>query len=197
MELIFIRHGQTNLNYEGVYQGRVNIGLNNKGEGQINKVSNKIKNFKIDKVYTSPLIRTVQTVEIIIKNNNIDLEIKHDKRIMEIDFGLWDTLPYDKVMIGYEKEYNEFLSDYKNFTFPGGESFEDFYNRCVDFISEITKEPSDESILIVAHGGVIRVFLLYLLGLKKEMFYNFSVKQGCYTRVLVYDGINVIDEINK
>lgn len=193
MELIFVRHGQTNLNKNKVYQGKINTSLNETGINEAIKVKEKLKEFKIDKAYTSPLKRAKETISIILGENNF----YEDSRIEEIDFGKWDTLPYNKVHIGYEKEYNDFLNDYESFTFPGGESFNDFYNRCVGFLEDIIDVNSDETILIVAHGGVIRVFLSYLLRLLKGNFYSFNVKQGCYSKVIVCKDINVIDEINK
>ncbi|MEF9951388.1 MAG: alpha-ribazole phosphatase [Clostridium sp.] len=197
MELIFIRHGETDLNREKVYQGHINTSLNNKGQEQIEEVSKKLQGIKPSKIYTSPLNRAIETTNIIINSCNLNIEPIVDRRISEIDFGKWDTIPYNKVMEGYEKEYQSFLDDYKSFTFPEGESFEEFYNRCIEFIKDITSEKNTDTIYVVAHGGVIRVFLLYLLSLPKDMFYSFSVKQGCYTRCLVYEGINLIDELNK
>ena len=196
MELIFVRHGQTDLNLKKVYQGKINASLNQNGINEAIEIKNKLKNIKINKVYTSPLNRTIQTMNIILENRE-DIPIKMDSRIEEIDFGDWDTIPYDKVMIGYEKEYENFLNDYESFTFPNGESFNSFYNRCADFLDDIIDVESKDRVLIVAHGGVIRAFLCYLLKLPKNMFYSFSVKQGCYSKVLIYEGINLIDEINK
>ncbi|MEF9933996.1 MAG: histidine phosphatase family protein [Clostridium sp.] len=196
MELIFIRHGETNLNSMRVYQGHINESLNLRGINQIREVACKVKGFVPNKIYTSPLNRALETTDIIIKECGINITPKVDERISEIDFGLWDGIAYNKVMEGYESEYKEFLRDYKSFTFPGGESFENFYNRCAEFIDEITSTKTDETIFVIAHGGVIRVFLLYLLSMNKDMFYSFSVKQGYYTRCFVYDGINMIDELN-
>ncbi|KMT20934.1 alpha-ribazole phosphatase [Clostridium cylindrosporum] len=197
MELIFVRHGETDLNFNKKYQGRIDTSLNQEGINQAKQLKDKLKNFKIDKVYTSPLKRTKETLEILLGDNQENISIYEEIRIQEIDFGYWDAVSYDKVMLGYEKEYEDFLRDYKNFTFPGGESFRDFYKRCVEFLLDIVDPKSSERVLIATHGGVIRVFLCHMLGLSKDMFYNFSVKQGCYTRILVYEGINLIEEINK
>lgn len=196
MNLIFIRHGQTDLNYKKSYQGKINTSINENGIKNAKELKQKLKRFKIDKVYTSPLKRAKETLNIALQDSKIDI-IKEDIRIEEIDFGDWDTIPYKKVSIGYEKEYKEFLSNYENFTFPKGESFENFYNRCSEFLDDIIDAKSDETVLVATHGGVIRAFLCYILGLPKNMFYSFSVKQGCYTKVIIVDKISVIDELNK
>lgn len=196
MNLIFIRHGQTDLNYKKAYQGKINTSINENGIKNAKELKVKLKKFKIDKVYTSPLKRVKETLNIVLQENKVDI-IKEDIRIEEIDFGDWDTIPYEKVSVRYEKEYKEFLSDYENFTFPKGESFESFYNRCSEFLDDIIDVNSDETVLVATHGGVIRAFLCYLLGIPQNMFYSFSVKQGCYTKVIVVDKINVIDELNK
>lgn len=193
MELIFVRHGQTSLNKKGVYQGKIDAPLNETGIKEAKEVREKLKGVRFHKAYSSPLIRATTTCSTIVGENNF----YRDSRIEEIDFGKWDNIPYNQVHIGYEKEYQEFLNDYESFTFPFGESFSEFYNRCVSFLEDIIDVNSSETILVVAHGGVIRVFLCYLLGLTKSKFYSFSVKQGCYSKVIVCDGINLIDEINK
>lgn len=196
MNLIFIRHGQTDLNYKRAYQGRINTSINQNGIKHAKELKNKLKKFNIDKVYTSPLKRAKETLNIVLEDKNIDF-VMEDRRIEEIDFGVWDTIQYEKVNINYKKEYKEFLNDYENFTFPKGESFKDFYNRCSDFLDDIIDPNSNETVLVVTHGGVIRAFLCYILKLPKNMFYSFSVKQGCYIKVIVVDKINVIDELNK
>ena len=144
MELIFVRHGQTDLNLKKVYQGKINVSLNQNGINEAIEIKNKLKNIKINKVYTSPLNRTIQTMNIILENRE-DIPIKTDSRIEEIDFGDWDTISYDKVMIGYEKEYENFLNDYESFTFPNGESFNNFYNRCANFLDDIIDVESKDN----------------------------------------------------
>lgn len=197
MKLIFIRHGQTDLNFKRAYQGRINTPINETGTWHAKQLKEKLRDFKIDKIYTSPLKRAKETLEIVLENREKDIPIKEDRRIEEIDFGVWDTVPYEEAMIGYEEEYKAFLDDYENFTFPKGESFKDFFNRCCDFLEDIIDDSSNETILVASHGGVLRVFMCYLLGLPRSMFYNFSIKQGCYTKFIVVDKMKVLEELNK
>ena len=76
MRLYMMRHGQTDWNVEGRYQGRQDIKLNSKGIYQAKKISGKLTNVKFDKVFSSPLKRTLQTAEIIC-NNEITIDTRN------------------------------------------------------------------------------------------------------------------------
>ena len=100
--IYIVRHGQTNLNVEGRYGGRIDTPLNKEGIAQAKKLKEKFKNIKLDIVITSPLIRTIQTAneitskekitdERIIERSNGDLEGKlkseiTEKAILSADF---------------------------------------------------------------------------------------------------------------
>lgn len=85
MKILFVRHGQTNLNYPRRMQGISNEELNATGKKQADEIRKILENKKIDFIITSPLKRAVQTAEII--NSNMNKEIIIDKRITEMNYG--------------------------------------------------------------------------------------------------------------
>ena len=76
--IYLVRHGQTDWNLEGRYQGRIDIKLNSKGIEQAKEIKEKLKEIKFDKVFSSPLKRALETAQIITDN---DIEI--DERLIE------------------------------------------------------------------------------------------------------------------
>ena len=89
--IYLIRHGQTDWNLEKKTQGHTDISLNENGKEQAKLVSRIISNYKIDKIYSSDLLRAKETAEII--NENFGLNIILDNRLREINYGDLEGVP--------------------------------------------------------------------------------------------------------
>ena len=141
-----IRHGQTNYNLEKKVMGRVDAPLNEIGIDQAYFTKEKLKDINIDLIISSPLLRTKQTTEII--NNEKNIPVVYDSRIIERDFGEFENLHYDE----YD---NETLWDYyKNEKYAKAESMKEFFDRIYSFLDDINKKFKDKNILLITHGGV-------------------------------------------
>ena len=139
MKILFVRHGQTNLNYPRRMQGISNEELNATGKKQADEIRKILENKKIDFIITSPLKRALQTAEII--NSNMNKEIIIDKRITEMNYGTIEG----KI---YCKDYWNMDYDYKSIN---GENISDFQERIYDFIEDIKVKYREKNVLIVAH----------------------------------------------
>ena len=84
-KLIIVRHGQTDMNAEKLFFGKLDPKLNELGKKQALEAREKMKNISYDKIYSSDLKRASETAEII---NYLNKEIEFDKRLQEIDFGI-------------------------------------------------------------------------------------------------------------
>ena len=140
--IYIVRHGQTDWNLEGRYQGRIDIELNNKGEEQAKKISEKLKNVKFDKVISSPLKRAYKTAQII-----CDKEIETDKRLIERCNGKLEGKL--KSEITFDINFNDTLENNM-----GIESITDFRLRINNFFEDIIKRYKGKNVLIVTHAGV-------------------------------------------
>jgi len=139
MKILFVRHGQTNLNSPRRMQGISDEELNDTGIKQADETRKILEKKKIDLIIVSPLKRAIQTAEII--NSNMKKEIIIDKRIIEMNFGDIEG----KI---YHKEYWHMDYDYKSIN---GESISDFQERIYNFIEDIKVKYREKSVLIVAH----------------------------------------------
>lgn len=163
MEIVFIRHGQTDVNKDNRLQGAlVNAELNEAGREFAKKSAVNFDESQFDVVYSSPLKRAVETAKIFTKGKK---EIKIDKRLLEFDFGDWDG----KKMTEIQKEHPEVLEpwgvvnrDYIKYV-KNGESYEDFDQRCGEFLDEMYRKYPDKKVLVVAHGRLIRMMAAHYI----------------------------------
>ena len=139
MKIIFVRHGQTNLNNPRRMQGISNKELNATGKEQAYEIRKILENKKIDLIIVSPLKRAIQTAEII--NSNMNKEIIIDERIIEMNYGALEGEVYCK-------DYWNMDYDYKSIN---GENISDFQKRIYNFIEDIKIKYRENNVLIVAH----------------------------------------------
>ena len=85
MKIYILRHGETVWNFKGITQGRSNNRLSSNGKEQVEKIAIDYKDVKFDEIFVSPLMRTIQTANIMNKYHN--KKLIRDERIIEIDQG--------------------------------------------------------------------------------------------------------------
>lgn len=153
--IYFVRHGETDYNVKGIAQGQLDIPLNSKGREDAKTLSELLKNYNFDIIYSSPLSRAKETAEIINSKHNV--EIKYDDRLKEFFAGKRQGTTADQ----WDKETDaDFMINPEKY---GAESNLSFYTRCVEAYEDI---PKDKNVLIVAHGGVYKNIYRYVNNIK-------------------------------
>jgi len=187
IDFFIFRHGQTDKNVQGVWQGSgINALLNAKGEEQVIELANKSLTFGLTKIYCSPLLRAVQTANAIAKHNsNIPITILQDLR--ECHFGKCEGLTFDESYAMYGDDFiHDILfpnTDNWDNHFPEGESKHEVFLRvehCLKTIIWNLPDGETHHIGIVCHAGVISA-LQCGLNLKDVSYDN------CSTLHLSYD----------
>lgn len=159
--------------------------LNDTGRKQAKAAGKKLKDEHIDRAYCSDLSRAVDTANAIMHHH--DLPMQYDKAIREMNFGKWEGLTYDEILKGYPEKADKWVKDYTNVPCLEGESLQMFYDRiseAFDRIKEDTKQ--DETVLIVAHSGVIKGILTKELIGSVDSFWKFKIDNGGIA-ILEYD----------
>lgn len=175
MNIYIVRHGETDENRKGNFYGSTNIDLNDEGINQGKILSKELKLVDFDYVFISESKRVIHMADIIL-NNKIS-NIITDKRLNEIDFGLFEGKNYKELCKLFPKECESWNNNWKEFQPPKGESYIHFYNRVSAFMDDILKY-SCENILIVTHSGVIKSIYCYILDQNIDLFWRFSSKNG-------------------
>ena len=150
MKLAMIRHGMTDALEKHLYYGATDISLNEKGTEELVRFREEgvYAPFKDFRIYTSGMIRTEQTLELIL--GKVDHVI--EPRFREMDFGIFELKSYEDLKD--RDDYQYWLSDIDNIPCPGGgESAGDFGRRVLEAADEIIAKGEDS--LFVIHGGVI------------------------------------------
>ena len=168
MDIILIRHGQTEDNVNRIFSTK-NTRLTEKGREQIKKTKTYVDTLFFDKVYVSPLCRAIETMKI------LGLEGKKEERIKEVDFGLFEGNTYEAIKEKYPDEVEQWNEDYINYVTPKGESIKLAYERVTSFLEEISQK--DEDVVLVCHDGVTRIALSWVFD-NVNCFFKFKVENG-------------------
>ena len=126
--IYFVRHGETDFNKYDISQGQLETSLNKLGLEQAEETAKKLKNYKIDMIFYSPLTRAKQTVEFITRYHN--LPVNFDKRLMEVNKGVLQGQKNP------QEVYDKFFADPHKF---GGETEEEVVSRTYSFLKDIEK----------------------------------------------------------
>ncbi|MBI5797426.1 histidine phosphatase family protein [Candidatus Woesearchaeota archaeon] len=157
MELIIVRHAQTDANKNGIVQGHSESHLTPLGKKQAKKIAERLKEHHIDYAYSSDLTRAIETAEEILKYHHIPLE--KTKELREKHAGIFEGKSNKPRLLSKEQIFNRFHG-IKPF---GGESFLGAQKRIINFYNKLVEKHKGKTVLIVAHGAVLGALLLHLL----------------------------------
>lgn len=180
INIYLIRHGRQNSDL-----CNVDVELSIEGRKQAELLKNRIHNYKMDALYSSNLIRAIQTAEIL----NETLKLPHEIRegIKEISFGDLEGKTDDFIKENFKDFKKEQLKLLEDLPYPGGENGTSVYERAMPIIQEIIQS-GKKNILVVTHGGTIRVLLTALFGKSqaKRLLFGISLENTSITQ-LVYN----------
>ena len=182
--IFLIRHGETNWNKEGRFQGQIDIPLNENGKDQARKTSEYLRNITFNKAFSSSMNRPFETAKIILQNNN-DIKIEKIDALAEISHGLWEG----KLEVEIREEWPSLLKNWHEkpevVVMPEGESIKDVSERSLEAFGKICLSQKDNDLtLLVAHDAVNKTLICNMLGLNYSDIW--MIKQG-------NGGITVID----
>ncbi|NLL05191.1 MAG: alpha-ribazole phosphatase [Clostridiaceae bacterium] len=195
LELILIRHGETDSNIRGSYLGWTDIELNETGLSQVCNLRDHLKNTKIDKIFSSPLKRALQTAQII--NENYNLDIVYTDGLKERNFGIWDDLTLEEMTQRYPSKYKAWVDDWIKYPIKDGESAIEAYDRSAKFVRELIEKNTKGVFMLVTHLGTIRFILAYLLELGIESSWRFRVDNASITKLEINDDYSVLTMLNN
>ena len=151
-EVLLVRHGETDDNAAGRFQGRRDTLLNERGREQSRALAQRLRGEHLQALYTSPLQRARATAEII--GTALGLEPVVDERLVEVDTGDWSGLLTSEIVATAAADYARWRAVDPTFRFPGGESVAEQSARMTAALAQIAAGPLPA--LAVTHGGSIR-----------------------------------------
>ena len=185
--IFLIRHGETNWNKEGRFQGQIDIPLNYNGKDQARKTFEYLKNISFNKAFSSSMHRPYETAQIILQNNK-GLKIEKIDSLAEISHGLWEGKLEAEIREKWPSLLKNWHEKPEEVIMPEGESIKDVSERSIEAFNKIClSQEDDEHTLIVAHDAVNKTLICNILGMNYSNIW--MIKQG-------NGGITVIDLFN-
>lgn len=192
--IILIRHGSTDWNIQYRFQGQSDIPLNEIGLQEANAISRRLKNENINTIYSSDLKRAQETAQIIARYHQDQIVL--DPKLREIDFGDWEGLTYKDIQQRDPDRMAAWQSGKLNVSPPGGESLNQLDKRVKSCSDKIKLVQTDESIVVVSHGGPLRVMLCQALNLSPDRYWQFRLARASYSDLTGYSKGAILNTLN-
>jgi len=156
-QLYLVRHGQTEWNIEGRYQGQADLPLNAAGRAQAMSLSQQLAGIQFAAVYSSDLRRARETAEILAAPSGMAVQL--DPRLREIKLGEWEGQLVTEIVTRYPAAWAERLRDPLHARAPGGESVAEVAARVAEAATAIAQAHPTGRVLVVSHGLALATLL--------------------------------------
>ena len=157
--ILLARHGETEWNRIGRWQGHADPPLNETGRRQAAELTERLAQHGISAIYSSDLRRASETAQVV--GDRLGLDIVEDSQLREIDVGSWSGLTTADVEQRFPEGYARWQAGEIG---HDGETREELTERVVSAVERIARAHPGETVLVVTHGGAIRALLRHAAG---------------------------------
>ena len=192
--ILLVRHGETELQSSVRYWGKTDVALGEVGIHQAEQLRDRLAMERLDAVYSSELKRAADTANIIAARHN--LKVITCPELSEIDFGRLEGLEFNEIHQQFPDVEKMWLTRDPALVYPEGESLIDFENRVSQFGARLKNHKQDETVLIVAHAGVLRTLICRLLELDMKSRWSLRVDLASICIIETYPEINMLCLLN-
>lgn len=194
-ELIIIRHGETEWNQTGRFQGHSDVPLSEKGRAQAEALAQNLIIDHVDAIYASDLIRAMDTAAPLARRFGVD--IIPDTALRELNFGTWEGRNFSDINAECPDGMKHFYSDPEKANIPNGEPFPVFQKRVAGRVSEIVRAQQGKRVVIVSHGASIRILLADILAMPIRSIWHVSQLNTAVNKIRFEDdGFAIVTLMN-
>jgi len=192
-DVILIRHGQTDWNAAERIQSHHPVPLNDEGRAQVSATAALLTDIAARQIgdrppalWCSPLTRARQSAEIVHAALDLEVSLKEHRGLIEFDMGAWTgkTLGELRKLPAWQ----DYLTKPAEMRFPKGEALTEVRTRAVTALQEILDSEDTNTVIIVSHGGVIRLLTVSLLNLDLNQYHRMSIDNASITRAWLVPG---------
>ena len=180
-QIILLRHGESQWNLENRFTGWVDVPLSSGGEREARTAGAKLQHFRVDRAFTSVLIRAIRTLEIVLEViAQPQLPIERTQALNERLYGELQGLNKTETAEKYGADQVKVWRRSYDVRPPGGESLQDTAERVVPYYHQHIwpRLAQGETPLVVAHGNSLRALVMYLEQLSREDVLELNVPTG-------------------
>ena len=156
-----MRHGETAWNHSGLLQGQTDTELSETGRAQAHALHDRLADQTFAAVYSSDLVRCVETATIAIGDRKISVQTDADLR--EVHLGRWQGLTFKQARERWPEEYAQVDADPISNAPFGGETRQELQDRMVRAIRRIADIHGGADVLVISHGGAMRALLTWVV----------------------------------
>ena len=174
MKFFVVRHGETDWNKLGRFQGHTDISLNDRGLSQASETAVASEDWGYTAIYSSPLVRTVQVAEEIAKVT--PMLVSQEPGLKELSLGDLEGVTGEEMRNDWPALFAAWRTEPEKMSMPNGESLGELRDRTWQVILDIEqKHSSDDSIVVISHNFAIRSIVNELLGMPLAYFHRMSL----------------------
>ena len=172
-ELLVVRHGQTEFNRRGLYQGHADSALTDAGSAQARLLAPRLRSLGCSPtIYCSDLGRARRTAELLAAPGS---RIREDAGLRERCWGVFEGLSRAEITERYPDARTSSREANPDYTPPGGETLGELNERIVTALDRIASSHAGERVIVVTHGGVVTAFARYVLGVSQDAPRRFGI----------------------
>lgn len=196
MKLLLTRHGQTDWNIAGRYQGQTDIPLNQTGQSQAEQLAKRLSMETIHAVYASDLSRATDTARRILSMQQQAAALHEDIRWRELSFGDWEGMNYKEMSAHSPDVFAKWMLDPQHVSTPNGETLEHLAERVHAAFVELKNKHKDETVLVVSHSGALQALLAFTLGVDLNRYWQFRISQASLSELHVFPDSVTLNLLN-
>lgn len=171
--LILLRHGETEWNLSGRWQGQAaDTELTDLGRQQARLAANRLRSYPINVIYSSDLLRAFETAQII--GQALGLTPVAEPALRESDIGAWTGLTWAEISERYPEQAAAMFAG-QDVRRGGGESFGELHDRLAAAAQNIVSRHPGDTVLVVSHGAALRSLVAYVLGASLDQMHRIAI----------------------
>ncbi len=200
--LLIIRHGQTDWNQQGRFQGQSDPPLNPLGLRQAHAAglaaARALNGERPQAIYASDLRRAWQSAEAVraALPDGESISLIAEPRLREMAFGDWEGMTYAEIQAGYSGALQRWEADLENIAPPNGETLRQMAERIQAALRDLLQTHPDGAILLVGHGGPLQLLIALALGLPPARFWQIHLSNASLSELRIYPEGAILNLLN-
>jgi alpha-ribazole phosphatase len=174
--LILIRHGETDWNLEGRWQGQADVPLNTHGRQQAAQLAQSLTDIGITAIVSSDLSRATETAEELARVTGLSIHL--DPRLREIHQGEWQGQRISQIQANYSEALRQRQENPAAIAAPGGETAAQVLERILGAIDEILLKYPNDTVAVISHGYAIALLIAYYRRVPLEQAWDLIPSNG-------------------
>jgi len=184
--IILARHGECEGNIKGMFRGRTDFPLNERGLIQARDLAKELKNFPLKHIYTSPLSRARQTAEAI--GQECGIEVKLEEQFNNIELGSWGGQFKEEIARLYPREWELWVNNPEKLQVKDMETLYDVQKRTKACLDSLVSRYDGEVLVVVSHRAVLKPLIAACLNIASPYFWRIHLDTASYSLLSYKEG---------